>query len=179
MLKRQWAQIGSRGWRFNVGTEPEFFLVKANGGDRPHPVPHDVGGYFDFSTSDEAQHVRTRLMSALDQMDLEIEMRHHELALGQHEIDFHFADALRTADNVVTLKYTVRALAAQHDLIATFMHKPFFGINGPGMHTHQSIFDSKGRNVFLDADAPLFALEGDVPIHGRPADARTCARRDC
>lgn len=161
VLKRQLKRLEARGWRFDVGTEPEFFLVKANGGDLLHPVPHDVGGYFDFSASDEAQHVRTRLMSALDQMGLEIEMGHHEVALGQHEIDFHFADALRTADNVVTLKYTVRALAAQHGLIATFMPKPFFGINGSGMHTHQSMSDAEGRNVFYDANDP-YLLSQDM-----------------
>lgn len=152
VLKRQLARVEERGWRYNVGTEPEFFLVKSNDGESLHPVPHDVGGYFDFSASDEAQQVRTRLMSALDQMGLEVEMGHHEVALGQHEIDFHFADALRTADNVVTLKYTVRALAAKHGLIATFMPKPFFGINGSGMHTHQSISNNDGKNIFYNAD---------------------------
>jgi glutamine synthetase len=149
-LKRILAGIEARGWRYNVGPEPEFFLVRKNGPNGIHPVPHDVGGYFDFSASDEAQRVRNELMLALDSMGLEVEMGHHEVALGQHEIDFHFADALKTADNVVTLKYTVRALAAQHGLIATFMPKPIFGINGSGMHTHQSISDSKGSNLFYD-----------------------------
>jgi glutamine synthetase len=115
-------------------------------------VPHDVGGYFDFSASDEAQRVRTELMLALSSMGLEIEMGHHEVALGQHEIDFRFTDALRTADNVLTLKSTVKALAAAHGLVATFMPKPIFGINGSGMHTHQSIFNEKGENVFFAAD---------------------------
>lgn len=150
VLKRILSKIEERGWRFNVGPEPEFFLVRKNGPNAIHPVPHDVGGYFDFSASDEAQRVRTELMLALDSMGLEVEMGHHEVALGQHEIDFHFADALRTADNVVTLKYTVRALAAQHGLIATFMPKPIFGMNGSGMHTHQSIFDQNGSNLFFN-----------------------------
>ena len=74
------------------------------------------------------------------------------MALGQHEIDFRFTDALRTADNVITLKSTVKALAAQHGLVATFMPKPIFGINGSGMHTHQSIFNDRGENVFYDPD---------------------------
>lgn len=149
-LKRILTRIEERGWRFNVGPEPEFFLVRKNGPNGMHPVPHDVGGYFDFSASDEAQRVRNELMFALASMGLEVEMGHHEVALGQHEIDFHFADALKTADNVVTLKYTVRALAAQHGLIATFMPKPIFGINGSGMHTHQSISDLRGSNLFYD-----------------------------
>lgn len=176
VLKRQLARLEKRGWLYNVGTEPEFFLVKSNDGESLHPVPHDVGGYFDFSASDEAQQVRTRLMSALDQMGLEVEMGHHEVALGQHEIDFHFADALRTADNVVTLKYTVRALAAKHGLIATFMPKPFFGINGSGMHTHQSISDKDGKNIFYDAnDTYMLSKEMYQFMAGQMAHARGLA----
>ncbi|MGD8814222.1 MAG: glutamine synthetase, partial [Anaerolineales bacterium] len=115
-------------------------------------VPHDVGGYFDFSAKDEAHQVRAELMLALSSMGLEVEAGHHEVALGQHEIDFHFTDVLRAADNVVTLKYTVKALAAKNGLVATFMPKPFFGMNGSGMHTHQSIFDTAGSNVFYAAE---------------------------
>ena len=117
-----------------------------------HPVPHDVGGYFDFSANDEAVRVRTELMDALAGMGLEVEMGHHEVALGQHEIDFRFANALQTADNVLTLKYTVKAIAAQHGLVASFMPKPIFGINGSGMHCHQSLFDAAGDNLFFDAN---------------------------
>ncbi len=113
-------------------------------------MPHDVGSYFDFSADDEAVRVRTELMDALNSMGLDVEVGHHEVAIGQHEIDFRFADALRTADNVLTLKYTVKAIAAKHDLIASFMPKPVFGINGSGMHCHQSIFDGQGNNLFYD-----------------------------
>ncbi len=149
VLKRQLARLEERGWIFNVGPEPEFFLFKENGQD-VHPVPHDVGGYFDFSSFDEAVRVRTELMSALDSMGLDVEIGHHEVALGQHEIDFRFADALKTADNVLTLKYTVKAIAAKHGLTASFMPKPIHGINGSGMHCHQSLFDKKGNNLFFD-----------------------------
>ena len=103
-------------------------------------MPHDVGGYFDFSANDEAVQVRTELMDALRTMGLEVEMGHHEVALGQHEIDFRFDEVVRTADNVLTLKYTVKAIAAQHGLVASFMPKPIFGVNGSGMHCHQSLF---------------------------------------
>ncbi len=151
-LKRMLERIHERGWTFNVGPEPEFFLFRRNGPDSIHPVPHDVGGYFDFSASDDAVRVRTELMNALAGMGLEVEMGHHEVALGQHEIDFKFADALRTADNVLTLKYTVKAIAAQHGLIASFMPKPIYGINGSGMHCHQSLFDHQGNNLFFDPD---------------------------
>jgi glutamine synthetase len=151
MLRRVLAMAEQRGWTYNVGPEPEFFLFRRNGPQTIHPVPHDVGSYFDFSANDEAVRVRTELMDALSGMGLEVEMGHHEVALGQHEIDFRFDHALQTADNVLTLKYTVKAIAAQHGLVASFMPKPIFGINGSGMHCHQSLFDSAGENLFFDA----------------------------
>ncbi len=149
-LKRMLERLRQRGWVYNVGPEPEFFLFRRNGPATIHPVPFDVGGYFDFSPSDEAVRVRTELMAALNSMGLEIEVGHHEVALGQHEIDFRFTDALRAADNVLTLKYTIKAIAAQHGLIASFMPKPVFGINGSGMHCHQSLFDLQGNNLFYN-----------------------------
>jgi glutamine synthetase len=155
MLKQMLNKLHDRGMIFNVGPEPEFFLFKKNGGEGIHPVPHDVGGYFDFSPNDEAVRVRTELMAALNSMGLEVEVGHHEVALGQHEIDFRFADALKAADNIQTLKYTVKAIAAQHDLVASFMPKPLFGINGSGMHCHQSLADINGMNLFHDAKDPL------------------------
>jgi glutamine synthetase len=150
-LKRALELLEKRGLKYNVGPEPEFFLFRGgNDHEYIHPVPHDVGGYFDFSANDDAVRVRTELMDALEGMGLEVETGHHEVALGQHEIDFRFDDALRTADNVLTLKYTVKAIAAQHGLIASFMPKPIYGINGSGMHVHQSLFDLEGNNVFSD-----------------------------
>jgi len=150
VLKRMIAKIAERGWTYNIGPEPEFFLFKGGNGDSVHPVPHDIGGYFDFSAGDEAVRVRTELMDALSSMGLEVEVGHHEVALGQHEIDFRFADAVKAADNVLTLKYTVKAIAALHGLTASFMPKPVYGINGSGMHCHQSLFDDKGNNLFFD-----------------------------
>ena len=149
-LKQILSRLQEKGWVYNVGPEPEFFLFKRNGPANIHPVPHDVGGYFDFSANDEAVRVRTELMDALAGMGLEVEMGHHEVALGQHEIDFQFANALKAADNILTLKYTVKAIAAQHGLVASFMPKPIFGINGSGMHCHQSLFDEQGNNLFYD-----------------------------
>jgi glutamine synthetase len=151
-LKRILKRVEQRGWVYNVGPEPEFFLFNRNGLHTIHPVPHDVGGYFDFSANDEAVRVRTELMDALKAMGLEVETGHHEVALAQHEIDFRFAEALQTADNVLTLKYTVKAIAAQHGLVASFMPKPIFGINGSGMHCHQSLFDETGKNLFFDPE---------------------------
>jgi glutamine synthetase len=160
VLKRRLARLREeRNFVMNVGPEPEFFLFLQNGSDTIRPVPHDVGGYFDFSANDEAVQVRTELMAALNEMGLEVEVGHHEVALGQHEIDFHFADALKTADNVLTLKYAVKAIAAQHGLIASFMPKPIFGINGSGMHCHQSIFNQQGENLFYNPDDPFHLSE--------------------
>ncbi|MCC6300264.1 MAG: glutamine synthetase [Anaerolineales bacterium] len=176
-LKRQLKRIEEKGWTFNLGPEPEFFLFKGTNGHGVHPVPHDAGGYFDFSSFDEAVVVRTDLMNALDAMGLDVEVGHHEVALGQHEIDFRFADALKTADNVLTLKYTVKAIAAQHGLTASFMPKPVFGINGSGMHCHQSLFDNKtGTNLFFDKndEARLSKLAYGF-IAGQLAHARALA----
>jgi glutamine synthetase len=150
-LKRMLSKLEEKGWVFNIGPEPEFFLFRRNGEEEIHPVPYDVGGYFDFSARDQATLVRTELMHALCEMGLEVEMGHHEVARGQHEIDFRYGEALKTADNVITMKYTVKAIAAKYDLIASFMPKPIFGVNGSGMHTHQSIFSEKGENLFFDS----------------------------
>lgn len=176
-LKRQIKRIEERGWTFYIGPEPEFFLFKPNGVQGIHPVPHDVGGYFDFSANDEAVQVRTELMDALTHMGLRVEMGHHEVAIGQHEIDFQFDDALTAADNVLTLKYTVKALAAQHGLVASFMPKPIFGINGSGMHCHQSFFDKNGNNLFYDQkdefhlSAIAYGLIAGQLIHSRAMTA--------
>lgn len=151
-LKRLLQVIEGKGWTFNVGPEPEFFLFRRNGIESIHPVPHDVGGYFDFSANDDAVRVRTELMDALNGMGLDVEMGHHEVAIGQHEIDFRFAPALQAADNILTLKYTVKAIAARHGLVASFMPKPIYGINGSGMHCHQSLFSRAGENLFFDPD---------------------------
>ncbi len=155
-LKRKLESLKQKGIIVNIGPEPEFFLFRKNGTDYVHPVPHDVGGYFDFSPNDEAVRVRTELMTALTQMGLEVEIGHHECALAQHEIDFRFDEALKTADNVLTLKYTVKAIAAQHGLVASFMPKPLFGENGSGMHCHQSLFNLEGKNLFYDENDDFF-----------------------
>ena len=175
-LKRMLAKLAERGWTYNIGPEPEFFLFKGTNGHGVHPVPHDVGSYFDFSSDDEAVRVRTELMEALMSMGIEVEVGHHEVALGQHEIDFRFANALRSADNVLTLKYTVKAIAAQHGLTASFMPKPVFGINGSGMHCHQSLFDDKGENLFFDAqDEFKLSKTAYALIAGQLAHARALA----
>ncbi len=150
ILKRALAQARKMGYIYNTGPEMEFFLFKRDG--QPlRPVPHDVGGYFDFSPRDLASAVRGDIITALQTMGMQVELAHHEVATGQHEIDIRFTEALTSADNVITMRYTIKAIAAAHDLYATFMPKPIFGINGSGMHTHQSLFTLEGENAFFDA----------------------------
>jgi glutamine synthetase len=155
VLKRNLDKLYSeKGWILNVGPEPEFYLFKRDGNEHIHPVPYDVGGYFDFSANDQALNVRNELMATLQKMGLHVEVGHHECGLGQHEIDFKFADALRTADNIQTFKSAVKAIAARNGLIASFMPKPLYGAPGSGMHCHQSIFTPEGENLFYSASDP-------------------------
>jgi len=157
-LQRVTERARKLGFVFQTGPELEFFLLQRRTGDGNHvePVPNDVGSYFDFSGRDQAQDVRQDIAVALEAMHIKVEMLHHEVAMGQHEIDFEYAEALHTADNAITFKYTVKGIAAQHGLIATFMPKPIFGINGSGMHVHQSFAAVEdGRNLFHDAGGPL------------------------
>jgi glutamine synthetase len=139
----------SMGFKFLVAPELEFFLLHLE--DKiPMPLPHDRGGYFDLST-DLAATVRRQMVQALQQMGIKIEASHHEVAAGQHELDFETADALNIADGLMTAKYVLKGIAAQHDLYATFLPKPFFGVNGSGMHTHQQLISNvTGQNVFVD-----------------------------
>ncbi len=153
-LKRVIAEAAKLGLRYNCGPEVEFFLFD-NGERTTAPVPHDVAGYFDFSPRDRAQVVRSDIVKALLSMGVDVEASHHEVAAAQHEIDFEYADSVTAADNVMTVKYTVKAISQIHDLLATFMPKPLFGINGSGMHVHQSLVDAQGENVFYDPDGPF------------------------
>lgn len=151
VLKRAVDRAAEMGLHFNCGPEVEFFLFD-NGTGTTEPVPHDVAGYFDFSPRDRAQVVRSDIVKALMSMNVDVEASHHEVATGQHEIDFEYANTVTSADNVITFKYTVKAIAQTHNLMATFMPKPLFGVNGSGMHVHQSLQDSDGENLFYDPD---------------------------
>jgi glutamine synthetase len=151
VLLRQLERLAAMGYVYNTGPELEFFLFRKEGNDIS-VLPHDRAGYFDLST-DLAADVRKDMIRALKQMGIKVEAGHHEVAVGQHEIDFEYADGLTTADNATTFKFTLKAIAQQHGLHATFMPKPVEGIAGSGMHTHQSfsLLDS-GENVFIDTD---------------------------
>lgn len=136
---------------FNVGTELEFFLLKPSGCDCKDLTPTDNGGYFDLAPLDSSEDIRTDAAIAMQKMGLSFEMGHHEVAPGQQEIDFRFGSALKIADQAITYKYLVKTLAQAKGLLASFMPKPFSGMNGSGMHTHQSIF-AGGKNVFFNAE---------------------------
>ena len=139
------------GYDVNVAPEPEFFLFKHDEDGYATTEFADLGGYFDLAPKDLASDVRRDIIFALEDMGFEIEASHHEVAEGQYEINFEYDDALTTADNVATFRTVVRAVAAQHDLHATFMPKPVPKINGSGMHTHMSLFED-GENAFHDED---------------------------
>jgi glutamine synthetase len=152
VLRRQVERARKLGYVVNMGPELEFFLFRRDEAGKVTPLPHDLAGYFDFST-DLAQEVRQDMVDALEAFGISVEAAHHEVAAGQHEIDFEYSDALKTADNALTFKFALKAIAQQHGLYATFMPKPIFGINGSGMHTHQSLFSiAEGRNAFADPD---------------------------
>ncbi|MBZ4687854.1 MAG: glutamine synthetase [Clostridia bacterium] len=154
ILKNVIKEAEEMGFTMYVGPECEFFLFHTDANGRPTLETHDKAGYFDLTPVDRGENARRDMSIYLEQMGFEIEASHHEVAPGQHEIDFKYADALRTADNIVTFKFAVRTIAQHHGLHATFMPKPIKGINGSGMHTNQSLFKD-GTNAFYDPDAKL------------------------
>ena len=150
VLRRQLEKAAEMGFAMNVGPELEFFLFeKQNGGSAT--IPHDFGGYFDLGPVDLAEDVRREIIRALTQMDFTIEASHHEVAKGQHEIDFVYDDALKNADKVVTFKYVTKTIAMREGLRATFMPKPIYGAAGTGMHANISLFRG-GENAFFDPE---------------------------
>jgi glutamine synthetase len=151
-LKRVIGLAAEKGFAMNAGPEAEFFLFQTRDGD-PTTDTHDSGGYFDLTPVDLGEDVRRQIILALETMGFEVEAAHHEVAPGQHEIDFRYADVLTTADNVSTFRFMVKNVARINGVHATFMPKPIFGKNGSGMHTHQSLFRDKG-NVFYDPVGP-------------------------
>ncbi len=152
VLERVVQKASAMGFEFNTGPECEFFLFKILDGQLT-TVPNDNGGYFDLSPLDLAENVREDICSTLEKLGFQVYTSHHECAAGQHEINFHYADAITTADRVVTLRYVAKAIALKYNLHATFMPKPIFGVNGTGMHTHMSLFRN-GGNIFHDKKGP-------------------------
>ncbi len=149
VLRRQIAAASELGFSMNAGMEAEFFLFKAGSDGAPATTTNDVGGYFDLAPMDLGEDARRAIVDTLEQLGFEVEGAHHEVAHGQHEIDFRYADALRTADSMATFRLVVKQVARQFGLFASFMPKPLLGQSGSGMHTHQSLF-RQGQNAFWD-----------------------------
>jgi glutamine synthetase len=152
-LKRQVARAAKLGYRMVAGPEAEFFLFQKDERGETRVATHDVGGYFDLTPVDRGEECRRDIVMMLEAMGFEVEAAHHEVAPGQHEIDFKYTEAVACADNVVTFRFVVKKVALDHGLHATFMPKPIFGVNGSGMHCHQSLLTGKGDNAFHDPKA--------------------------
>jgi glutamine synthetase len=153
-LRKVLAEAKKLNYEMYAGTEPEFFLFERDEKGRPTTITNDIGGYFDLSPVDLGENARRDIVLALEKMGFEVEASHHEVAPGQHEIDFKYTPVLRTADNIATFKFVTKQIALNHNLHATFMPKPIFGENGSGMHIHQSLFND-GKNVFYDPEDKL------------------------
>ena len=152
ILKKSLKEAAEMGYVFNVGPECEFFLFNTNEKGEPSLDTHDNAGYFDLAPVDLGGNARKEMTTTLMDMGFEIEASHHEAAPGQHEIDFKYADALTTADNIMTFKLVVRIIAQRHGLHATFMPKPKFGVNGSGMHINMSLATLDNINAFWKED---------------------------
>lgn len=178
VLKKTLKEAADMGYTMYVGPEAEFFMFLVDDQGRPTTITHDTAGYFDMSPVDLGENARRDMVLNLEQMGYEIEASHHEVAEGQHEIDFKYSDALDVADKVMTFKLVVRTIAQRHGLHATFMPKPIFGINGSGMHMNQSLFKN-GQNAFFDPNGPkqlsedAFYYIGGLLKHARSIAAIT------
>jgi glutamine synthetase len=151
VLKRNLQRATKQGYTFNVGPELEYFYFKNAEGT----VTLDEGGYFDLAPPDIASDLRLETVLTLEQMGIDVQYSHHEVATSQHEIDLRYSDALTMADNIMTARLVIKEIAQRHNIYATFMPKPIFGVNGSGMHVHQSLFKG-GRNTFFDNNSPYY-----------------------
>ena len=150
ILKKTIKEANEMGYRFDVGPECEFFLFHTDDNGLPTTLSHEKAGYFDLGPNDLGENIRRDMVLTLEDMGFEIEASHHEVAPAQHEIDFKYDEALKTADNIQTFKMTVKTIAKRHGLYATFMPKPKFGISGSGMHINMSLATEAGKNIFAD-----------------------------
>ena len=170
-LKRQIARARKLGFEMMAGCEAEFFLFEKAPDGAPTTSTHDLAGYFDLGPMDKGEEIRRVIVDCLELMGFEVEAAHHEVAPGQHEIDFRYAAALVTADNLATFKLVVRQVANRYGYVASFMPKPIEGVAGSGMHTHQSLFKGS-ENAFFDADAEHQLSQGGAALHRGHAAAR-------
>jgi glutamine synthetase len=163
VLKRALEKAEKAGFEYNVGPEPEFFILDQD--EEGNLIPNDNGAYFDVEPVDQGTDIRRQLVMDLEALDFDVEVSHHEVAPGQHEIDFKFDHALKTADAVITFKQAIKAIVDTLGYMVTFMPKPFFGENGSGMHCHQSLFKN-GENVFYDPDTETQLSEDAMHFMG-------------
>ncbi|HEY7225924.1 MAG TPA: glutamine synthetase family protein [Micromonosporaceae bacterium] len=154
VLRRALSKAAEKGFTFYTHPEIEFFLLQDVPVDGAVPTPVDSGGYFDHTTHSVARDFRRQAILALERIGISVEFSHHEVAPGQQEIDLRYADALTTADNIMTFRHVVKEVALSHNVVATFMPKPFTDQPGSGMHTHLSLFEGE-RNAFHDAGDPM------------------------
>ena len=154
VLKRAVADAAQMGYSFDVGPECEFFLFNQDEDGQPTTVTTERAGYFDLGPVDLGENARRDMVLTLEDMGFEIEASHHEVAPAQHEIDFHYDEALKTADNIMTFKLAVKTIAKRHGLFASFMPKPKCGVNGSGMHINMSL-TKDGKNIFDDPAGEL------------------------
>ena len=176
-LKKQMDRASALGYVLVTGPEAEFFLFRRDANGDPIVDTHDQGAYFDLTPVDRGEEARRDIVLALEQMGFEVEAAHHEVAPGQHEIDFKYADAVTTADRVSTFRFIVKKVAIDHGLHATFMPKPIFGVNGSGMHTHQSLPGRQGEQRLLRLEGQVPAVQDRPPLHGRHPASRQGLRR--
>lgn len=153
ILKKELAKAAKMGYQFDVGPECEFFLFHTDDNGRPTTDSQDEGSYFDLGPIDQGENARRDMVLTLEEMGFEVESSYHELAPAQHEIDFRYDEALHAADNIMTFKLAVKAIAKRFGLHATFMPKPKAGVNGSSMHTNMSL-SRNGENSFEDASDP-------------------------
>lgn len=179
ILKRNLKKAAEMGFtEMNVGPEPEFFLFKTDASGNPTLELNDHGGYFDLAPLDLGENCRREIVLTLEEMGFEIEASHHEVAPGQHEIDFKYADALKAADQIQTFKLVVKTIAREHGLHATFMPKPLYGVAGSGMHCHLSLFNDDINTFYNEADAlglseTAYAYMAGILEHARAITAVT------
>lgn len=150
VLKRALKEAEDMGFLLQAGPECEFFLFQLDEEGRPTTCTQDTAGYFDVAPIDQGENVRRDIVMCLEEMGFLVEGSHHEMAPGQHEIDFQYAEGMVAADNIMTFKMAVKAVARRHGLHATFMPKPKANVNGSGMHLNMSLSDLNGRNLFSD-----------------------------
>lgn len=155
IIKKTIKEANEMGYRFDVGPECEFFLFHTDDNGLPTTLSHEKAGYFDLGPNDLGENIRRDMVLTLEDMGFEIEASHHEVAPAQHEIDFKYDEALKTADNIQTFKMTVKTIAKRHGLYATFMPKPKFGISGSGMHINMSLATEEGKNIFADENGKI------------------------